>query len=67
MEAYKQEFIDFMVESDVLKFGVFTNSKEMQTVEFAPRSARYVKLLALSAVDGGKQATVAELEILVVD
>ena len=47
--------------------GVFTNSKEMQTVEFAPRSARYVKLLALSAVDGGKQATVAELEILVVD
>ena len=35
--------------------------------EFAPRSARYVKLLALSAVDGGKQATVAELEILVVD
>lgn len=24
MEAYKQEFIDFMVESDVLKFGNFT-------------------------------------------
>ena len=24
MEAYKQEFIDFMVESDVLKFGDFT-------------------------------------------
>ena len=24
MEAYKQEFIDFMVESDVLKFGEFT-------------------------------------------
>ena len=23
MEAYKQEFIDFMVESDVLKFGEF--------------------------------------------
>ena len=24
MEAYKKEFIDFMVESDVLKFGEFT-------------------------------------------
>ena len=24
MEAYKQEFIRFMVESDVLKFGEFT-------------------------------------------
>ena len=24
MEAYKQEFIDFMIESDVLKFGDFT-------------------------------------------
>ena len=24
MEAYKQEFIEFMVESDVLKFGDFT-------------------------------------------
>ena len=24
MEAYKQEFIDFMVESKVLKFGDFT-------------------------------------------
>ena len=24
MEAYKQEFMDFMVESDVLKFGDFT-------------------------------------------
>lgn len=24
MEKYKQEFIEFMVESDVLKFGDFT-------------------------------------------
>ena len=24
MEAYKREFIDFMVESNVLKFGDFT-------------------------------------------
>ena len=27
MEAYKKEFIDFMVESDVLKFGEFTLKK----------------------------------------
>ena len=26
MEQYKQEFIEFMVESDVLKFGEFTLS-----------------------------------------
>ena len=24
MESYKQEFIEFMVDSDVLKFGEFT-------------------------------------------
>ena len=30
MEAYKQEFIDFMVESDVLKFGEFTLKSIMQ-------------------------------------
>lgn len=27
MESYKSEFIDFMVESDVLKFGDFTLKK----------------------------------------
>ncbi len=26
MEQYKQEFIEFMVESQVLKFGEFTSS-----------------------------------------
>ena len=26
MEQYKQEFIEFMVESEVLKFGEFTGS-----------------------------------------
>ena len=31
MEAYKQEFIHFMVDSDVLKFGDFT-LKERQKV-----------------------------------
>ena len=28
MESYKQEFIDFMVESHVLKFGEFTLKSE---------------------------------------
>ena len=28
MEQHKQEFIDFMVESDVLKFGDFTLKSE---------------------------------------
>ena len=27
MESYKQKFIEFMVESDVLKFGEFTLKK----------------------------------------
>lgn len=45
--------------------GTFTNSKEVQTVKFAPCQARYVKLQALSAAKGDKLATVAELEILV--
>ena len=44
--------------------GTFKNSKEAQTVEFTPHQARYVKLQALSAADGGKQAAVSELEIL---
>lgn len=44
--------------------GTFSNSKEPQTVEFTPSEARYVKLQALSAVDGGKQASISELEIL---
>ena len=38
MESYKQEFIEFMVESDVLKFGEFTlksgrKSKNVGTAE----------------------------------
>lgn len=44
--------------------GTFNNSKEAQTVEFAPRKARYVKLQALSAVKGDNLATIAELEII---
>lgn len=29
MEQYKQEFIEFMVESEVLKFGEFTDRKSV--------------------------------------
>ncbi|MEG1907819.1 MAG: orotate phosphoribosyltransferase [Gordonibacter sp.] len=34
MEAYKQEFIEFMVESDVLKFGEFTLKSSRQSPFF---------------------------------
>ena len=34
MESYKQEFIDFMVESDVLKFGSFTLKSGRQSPFF---------------------------------
>lgn len=45
--------------------GTFANSKEVQTVEFAPCQARYVKLQALSGcIKDGKQAAVAELEVV---
>lgn len=47
--------------------GTFANSKETQTVEFTPCQARYVKLQALSAADGGKRAAVAEIKILLVE
>ncbi len=45
--------------------GTFANTKEAQTVEFAPCEGRYVKLQALSpCVKDDKRAAVAELEIL---
>lgn len=47
--------------------GTFANSKEVQTVEFTPCQACYVKLQALSATDGGKQAAVAEIKILLAE
>ena len=34
MEGYKQEFIEFMVESDVLKFGEFTLKSGRQSPFF---------------------------------
>ena len=41
MEQYKQEFIDFMVESDVLKFGEFT-LKSGRTSPFFMNAGAYV-------------------------
>ena len=40
MESYKQEFIEFMVESDVLKFGVFTLKWKKISVFYECRSLR---------------------------
>ena len=34
MESYKQEFIEFMVESDVLKFGEFTLKRRRENLRF---------------------------------
>ena len=44
--------------------GSFSGKADVQTVNFKPVTGRYVMLKALSAVDGGKLAAVAELEIL---
>ena len=41
MEAYKQEFIEFMVESDVLKFGEFT-LKSVRKSPFFMNAGAYV-------------------------
>ena len=44
MEAYKQEFIEFMVESDVLKFGEFT-LKSGRKSPFFMNAGAYVTLV----------------------
>ena len=41
MEQYKQEFIEFMVESDVLKFGEFT-LKSGRKSPFSMNAGAYV-------------------------
>ena len=44
MEQYKKEFIEFMVESDVLKFGEFTlKSLRLHTVNYMEK--KYVTAL----------------------
>lgn len=51
MEAYKQEFIKFMVESDVLKFGSFTLKSGRQSPFFM--NARRLRD-GLSAQEAGR-------------
>ena len=46
MESYQREFIDFMVESDVLKFGDFT-LKSGRKSPFFMNSGAYVTGLQL--------------------
>ena len=51
----------------VVATGTFANSKEVQTVEFAPCEGRYVRLQAVSpCMKDDKRAAVAELEVLLV-
>lgn len=45
--------------------GTFKPGKMMQEIRFTPCKARFVRLKALSALDDGKQAAVAELEVMV--
>ena len=49
MEQYKQEFIEFMVESDVLKFGDFT-LKSGRKSPFFMNAGAYVTGSQLSAL-----------------
>ncbi len=44
--------------------GTFRKGKQTQTIPFAPCRAKYVKLTALSALDNGKKAAIAELSII---
>lgn len=47
--------------------GTFAKGKAVQTVEFIPTKASYVRLVGLSAHDKGKKAAVAELEVILAD
>ena len=44
--------------------GTFATGKDIQAIKIAPVMGRYVKLVALSALDKGKKAAVAELKVL---
>ncbi len=44
--------------------GTFENSKDTQTVAFDSQKASYLMLKALSEVNGGSMAAIAELEVL---
>ena len=43
--------------------GTFPDTAAEQTVAFAARTGRYVRLRATSAIGGGSRATVAELNV----
>ena len=45
MEQYKQEFIEFMVESDVLKFGEFTLKSGRKSPFFMNAGAYVLSLI----------------------
>ena len=45
--------------------GTFKPGKMMQEIRFTPCKVRFIRLKVLSALDGGKQAAVAELEVMV--
>ena len=47
-----------------LTTGVFKNEDELQSVAFKETTARYVRLVALSAYHGSKVAAIAELDLL---
>ena len=50
--------------SDLASSGEFTNENSAQTVQFAPRAARYVCLQSTSAFDGSDWASCAEFYVL---
>ena len=47
MELYKQEFIEFMVESDVLKFGEFTLKSGRKSPFFMNAGAYAAKMKSM--------------------
>ena len=64
MEAYKQEFIKFMVESDVLKFGSFTLKSGRQSPFFMNAGAYvtgYQLLLGYEPQDGDRVIMVEDV------
>lgn len=44
--------------------GTFENSKEVKTVTFAPHKCRFIKLKALSEVNDGPWASIAEIGVI---
>ena len=43
METYKKEFVDFMLESNVLKFGDFTLKSGRKSPKYMPMKKNYNK------------------------